>query len=392
MGAIPVTRPTPTGVLVYDGPPVTDEWFKVRREGITGTDLPKILGLSKYGTALSVWLDKRGELRDEAGEAARWGNLLEDVVAQEWALRNHTSVEAVGVIANIDHPWQRASLDRLVKQCPDLPSSQLLSATQDLAAAGDQTTRHGQAVPDTQATGAVSGSDSAQAIRPATPIADTPGRPTCGLEVKTRSAYKRGDFRSSEPDDVLAQVSWGLLVTGLDHMHIAVLIGGQELLQFRVDRDPTLETYLVNAARPVHEAVLVGEPPAVHPDAEGVLLADLAQLFPSRDGQVELPADAEIHVAAYAEVLAEERALKRQKELAKSALVQMLGSADMGLVDGIPVVTYFTPEPSDTVTADDLRALAKDNPELYAALREDGVITQTQPGPRFTLKRRRSNP
>lgn len=339
MASEAVTTVTPTGVLVYEGEPVTPEWFAVRREGITGTDLPKILGLSKYGSSLSVWLDKRGEGgEDLSGEAARWGNLLEDIVAREWALRRDTQVSPVGVIAHAGWMWQRASLDRLVHGCPD--------------------------ADDPQAT------------------------PICGLEVKTRSAYKRGSFKDGEPDDVLAQVLWGRLVTGLDHMHLAVLIGGQELLEFRVDRDPILEQYLVDAAKPVWDAVLDGDPPTAHPDAEGVLLADLNRLYGSRAGEIELPEDADTWLTKYADANRIESSAKRAKAEAKAALVQMLGSGEVGLRDEVPAFTYITPEPSDQVTADSLRALRVDNPELYAALTEDGVITRTDPGPRFNLKRR----
>ena len=112
---------TPTGVLITDAAPETEEWFAARREGITGTDLPKILGLSKYGNALAVWQDKRGEWTDDAGEAARWGQLLEEPVAEEWAERNDTIVERIGVVANVEYPWMRASLDRVITGSGLLP-------------------------------------------------------------------------------------------------------------------------------------------------------------------------------------------------------------------------------------------------------------------------------
>lgn len=332
---------TPTGRLVYDGEPHTEEWFGVRRQGITGTDLPKILGLSKYGTALSVWLDKRGELDDEAGEAALWGNLLEDVVAQEWAQRNETSVEEVGVIAKHGEEWIRASLDRLVDRCPDVADPQV-------------------------------------------------GEVLCGLEVKTRSAYKKGSWKEREPDDVLAQVAWGLLATGLDHMHLAVLIGGQELLAFRVDRDATLEDYLTKQARPVWEAVQAGDPPPVNPDAEGVLLQELNKLYAKRAGERDLnPAEVSPWLEQYAEAQGEAKAAKARQVEAQTALVQSLDDGDTGLVDERPAFTYRAPEPADRVTADDLRALRKDNPELYEALREEGLITTSEPGPRFNFKWRK---
>lgn len=328
---------TPNGVLVYDGPPVTPEWFAARREGITGTDLPKILGDSRYGNALSVWLDKRGELEDDdAMEAAHWGNILEDPVAQEWARRHGTSVSKVGVIAKVDERWIRASLDRLVEGCPD----------------GD-------------------------------------GR--CGLEVKTRSAYKARDYRGEEvPDDVLAQTTWGLIATGLNHMHVAVLLGGQKLLSFRVDRDPVLEGYLIEAAEKVWQAVLEGNPPEVHPDADGVLLAQLNEIYTKRLGERELPAKAAEYLEDYRGGNELERQGKQIKTRAKSALVQMLDDGEVGLLDGDVVFTYTAPDPSDQVTADSLRDLRRDNPELYEALREDGLISESTPNPRFNLKRKRA--
>lgn len=325
---------TPTGVLVTDAEPETDEWFAARREGITGTDLPKILGLTKYGNALSVWLDKRGELDDSAGEAALWGQILEDPVAQEWARRHSAEVEPVGVIANVERPWIRASLDRLIPlgYCPD-------------------------------------------------------GDDRCGLEVKTRSAFKSKMFRSEIPDDVLAQTTWGLLTTGLHHMHVAVLIGGQELRSFRVDRDPKIEEYLLKAAAPVWAAVQDGIPPEAHPDSDGVLLALLNQLYTKRAGDRELDPDkAQRWIDQYAEGAAIEKQGKAAKEQAKAGLVQLLDDGDAGLIDGLTVFTYRAPDPGETLSAANLRKFKVADPEVYEALRSDGYITTTRPGPRFDMK------
>jgi putative phage-type endonuclease len=323
---------TPTGVLVTDAEPETDEWFAARRDGITGTDLPKILGLTKYGNALSVWLDKRGELGDDAGEAARWGQILEDPVAQEWAQRHSTTVDPVGVLAHHEQPWMRASLDRLVRFCPD----------------GD-----GQ----------------------------------CGLEVKTRSAFKSKVFQSEIPDDVLAQTTWGLMVTGLHHMHVAVLIGGQELRSFRVDRDEKVEQYLLEAAAPIWAAVQDGVPPEAHPDADGVLLALLNQLYEKRAGDRDLdPEKAQPWLDQYAEGAEIEKQGKALKEQAKAGLVQLLDDGDAGLVDGVLAFTYRRPDPGETLTAANFRKFRADQPEIYEALRAEGYITTTKPGPRFDFK------
>lgn len=327
---------TPAGVLATNAEPETDEWFAARRSGITGTDLPKILGLTKYGNALSVWLDKRGELEDDGpGEAARWGHILEEPVALEWAERQDALVRRIGVVANAEQPWMRASLDRLVDECPD----------------GDE---------------------------------------ACGLEIKTRSAFKAADWRDGMPDDVLAQVAWGRIVTGLDHMHIAALIGGQRLTSFRYDRDEVLEAYLLGAARPVWAAVEAGTPPEVHPDAEGVLLDLLDRLYAKREGSVELdPDDVRPWLEQYAEGGDLERTGKAMKTEAKTALVQMLGAGQVGLVDETPVFTYKAPAASFGLPAEQERRLRKEMPVLWRDLADHQFITESSPRPRFALARRK---
>lgn len=322
---------TPTGVLITDAEPETPEWFAARREGITGTDLPKILGLTKYGNALSVWLDKRGELDDEAGEAALWGQILEDAVAQEWARRNETTVIDVGVIRHSAQPWRRVSLDRLVDECPD-------------------------------------------------------GDGPCALEIKTRSAFVADRWRDGIPDDVLAQTAWGLSVTGLHHHHVACLLGGQRLQSYRVERDPKLEKYLLDAARPVWQAVTEGVPPEAHPDSEGVLLDLLDRLYSKRAGEREIDAEkARPWLDQYAEGAELTKRGDALKVQAKTALVQLLDDGDTGVIDGAPVFTYRAPTPKDTLTAANLRALREASPEVYDALRADGFITVTNPRPRFNL-------
>lgn len=322
---------TPTGVLVTAAEPESNEWYAARREGITGTDLPKILGLTKYGNALSVWLDKRGELDDQAGEAARWGQLLEDPVALEWALRHDTAVTDVGVLAHRDEPWMRASLDRLVDTCPD-------------------------------------------------------GDGPCALEVKTRSAWVADQWAEGVPDSVLAQTTWGLMVTGLEHHHVAALIGGQRLASYRVDHDQVLEQYLLDAAQPVWQAVVDGVPPEAHPDSEGILLELLDRIYEKREGDRELGAEAGEWLALYEDGAEQAKRGEALKTQAKTALVQMLDDGDTGLVLGAPRFTYKRPEPGYALPAAELRRLQRERPYLFAALVNRGYVTPTNPGPRFSLK------
>ena len=190
-------RDTPTGTIIGRVDPQTrrPEWLALRRTGIGSSDMSAVLGMSKYRSELDVYMDKIGETpldSDDAGEAARWGNLLEDIVAREWAQResvrhygreNGLTVRRVGTVAHVDRRYLLCDLDRMVSGCPD--------------------------------------------------------HDRCALEVKTRSAWKADEWKDgATPEDVEAQVMQQLAVTGLDAIHVAGLVGGQRLESRLVTPDP----------------------------------------------------------------------------------------------------------------------------------------------------------
>ena len=264
---------TPTGVLITSALPESEEWLQARRDGLTATDLPKILGVSQYGTALDVWTVKTGTMPDPFvdNEYAQWGQLLEDVIAREGARRDGISVRRVGVLANRDEPWQRASLDRLTTGC-------------------------------------------------------TPGE-RCGVEVKTRSAYVAGRWRDDVPDDTLAQVVWQLHVTGLDHMHVYALLGGNRLEQHVIRRtDVTdVEAMAVTAATDLWQHIQDGTRPDVNPTP--ALVDSLNRLFTTRDGTVVADDTALTWRDEYLSAAADVKAAEGRKKTAQAALMQALGPA-----------------------------------------------------------------
>lgn len=289
-----VIEMVPAATVIQDNGPHTPEWRAVRRGGITATDLPKILGISQYGNALSVWGHKRGELEDdEAGEAAQWGLILEDPVAVEWARRRDSGVRPIGVMANVEHPWRRASLDRLVVPCPD-------------------------------------------------------GDGPCALQVKTTSWGAWPTWRDEIPDTVLAQVMWEMVVSGFRHEHVAALIGGQKLVEHRVDYDPTLAEFLITAASHVWGCVESGEPPyaepsalqrrvldALHPERRGMAVAPRVTVEALLSERDELSHELAQHNAAA-------KKTKSRVEALDSQLVELLGDAEALAIEGEddPVVTY----------------------------------------------------
>jgi hypothetical protein len=116
----PAAASHPTGRLILPADADRDAWLTARRGGLGSSDIAAILGISRYGNALSVWHDKTGglPLESDDSEPALWGRHRGDGIAREWARRNRSVVRRVGLVANIDRPWQMCTLDRRVLECP----------------------------------------------------------------------------------------------------------------------------------------------------------------------------------------------------------------------------------------------------------------------------------
>lgn len=288
------TGMTPAAKVLTNAQPDTPEWYLARRKGITATDIPKIVGASKYGNAVTVWMDKRradDDLEQTVGddEAAEWGHILEPVIAKVWATKHHTRVVTPETLCNKREPWQIANLDRVSLSCP------------------------------------------------AGPLPKPWG---CPLEIKTRSSWTSSLWESDMPDDVLAQAAWQRIVTGYPHVHIACLIGGQRLVEYTYERDDQLETYLIEQARTVWEQVPHDDPPiAEEPDA--LLTQVLNDLYPNRDGVAELDGDVVVPLLEnYERQRIAAKTAERSRGRLKAAAVQLLGSAELATVDGRPAYSY----------------------------------------------------
>ncbi|MBM3467709.1 MAG: hypothetical protein FJX70_07785 [Alphaproteobacteria bacterium] len=92
------------------------EWLRERKNYLGGSDLGAIAGLNPYRTALDVYLDKTSDdIRCETSPAMRWGNLLEEAVAKEYA---EVTGQKIEIEPNtIYHPSMKflaANIDRWV--------------------------------------------------------------------------------------------------------------------------------------------------------------------------------------------------------------------------------------------------------------------------------------
>ncbi len=161
-----------------------EEWLKQRKKGIGGSEVAAILGISKYKTPLALWLEKTGQVEPKDlsdVQAVEWGDRLEEVVGAKYAeLHPERKVKRVNAVAqSITRPWAQASLDYEVKD-------------------GD---RHGI------------------------------------LEIKTAGLRVANDWKDGVPLYYLTQVTHYMSVLNRDFADVAVLIGGQEYREYRIERD-----------------------------------------------------------------------------------------------------------------------------------------------------------
>lgn len=164
---------------------VERQWLEARKKGIGGSDVAAIVGVSKYSSPLDMWLVKTGRAESpdlSAKQAVEWGTRLEPLVADKFSeMHPELAVEKPEcMFVSEERPWAVASVDRVV---------------------WDEDGRDGI------------------------------------LEIKTVGLRASKDWESGVPDYYMTQVVHYLAVTGFSYAWVAVLIGGQEYREYRIERD-----------------------------------------------------------------------------------------------------------------------------------------------------------
>lgn len=263
-------------------------WLQQRREGIGSSDCSAILGLSKYATPLSIWLDKTGQtplLSDQESEAMEWGTILEPVIREKAAERLGLAWTTSPALRSLERPWQQYNPDGLLFGDPDVPE----------------------------------------------------GQPVL-LEIKNVSAYLSHEWADDQASDhAELQLQHGMAVTGAPHAYAAGLIGGNRLVVRRIDRDQELIDHINREEAAFWQKVLDREPPAI--TARESLASILGSGDPADADAIVLDADdadeARRWMAAYQMATADERAAKAAKDEARNNLVWLAkGHGEIAGPDG----------------------------------------------------------
>ena len=233
---------------------ITEEQREIRNSGIGGSDAAAACGLSKYQTRAELFLRKKGQIpyEDDIGDAAHFGNILEEIVAQEFTRRTGIAVQRKNpTIRHKQHAFMLCHVDRKVV-----------------------------------------GKDE-------------------GLECKTINAYS-GSSLTEPLDEHVIQVQHMMACTGWKSFYVAYLIGGQKFQVFVVERDEEMIAALIDAEEEFWGYVLLDQMPPMDPDHEST--DDLLKrLYPGTSGAtIEFSDD----LLAWHQVLREAKDLEANYRLA----------------------------------------------------------------------------
>lgn len=310
-------------------------WLESRREGIGGSDVAAILGVSPWKSAVDVWMDKTGQTpHTEPNEAMHWGTVLEDVVARHYAEINGATVQRINqIIRHPARPWQLANLDRAVVH------------------AGSRARMDGESLK---------GADGI-------------------LECKTTSAYKADEWAGDElPMHYTAQVMWYMDITGVPWADVAVLIGGNKYQQRRVEYDSDLAMFIRERCeefwfKNVHEFVA----------PEPVSVADVLLLHPEDAGtSIEADHDLLANIQAAQDLRDTIKAEDAALDALTNAIKLRMKDASTVTVGGKPIITWKAAKSSDKTDwkAAFLEAGQWLDTETAALIRDNN--TTTTPGSR----------
>ena len=319
-------KPRPALKLVKTQGLPREQWLQVRKGGIGSSDAAAAVGLHPYKSQLQLWMEKTG--RDgnlpvtnpnDDSSPLYWGSLLEPIVAAHYTRRTGHKVRRINaVLQHPEHPWMLANIDREVTGTADVQI----------------------------------------------------------LECKTAGIHGARLWKDGVPEYVQLQVMHQLAVTGKAAADVAVLLGGQELQVFRIDRDEALIAQLIALERQFWGFVERDQEPPV----DGSDSADLAlrALYP-RDSGTTLDWSQDLEMSgvfsdllAVREVLATQTALEAQ---VKQRIQQRMGDATRAVFETGEVSWKRSKDGVHLDTAQ----LLKDRPELVQSYQT------TKPGSRRFL-------
>lgn len=276
-----------------------------RKKGIGGSDIAAILGVSKFKTALDVYLSKTTDQPEQKGEHLYWGHALENPIIDRFIRDTGANViRQPEMRRHPDYEWAIANADALITN-----------------------------------------SDTIEAI----------------LEIKTSSAFKSREWGADDTDEVpieyIAQVQWYMWIYNLQEAYIAALIGGNQYRQYHITRDDELIAMLAEKAQAFWQNHVI---PRIPPNPQDG--ADAQKLYPHDNGDTaEADSDTLTAYAELRELKAQEKELKAQIAAKEDLLKIKIGSYSAMQANGNTLFTWKAQSSSRF----DSSAFKNAHPDLY---------------------------
>jgi len=252
-----------------------DEWLKVRKQGIGSSDASAAIGMNPYQSQLELWMVKTGRDAslpkpdsDDPSSPVYWGHVLEPIVAEQYAVLQHSDPDKHWMLANLDY-----------------------------AVAGDEEVQI--------------------------------------LECKTAGEFGSRLWKDGVPDYIQCQVQHQLAVTGKQAADVCVLLCGQQLKIYRIERNEELIKALITLERQFWDFVETDTPPP----ADGTDSADraLRHLYPVDQGETLDFSQSKDLSEAFGELLAmrsEMETLKSTESHLKQRIQSQMGEASKATFPG----------------------------------------------------------
>lgn len=238
-----------TKVIGYDN---EDDWHELRAKRIGGSDIGAIIGVNPYKSIVDVYVDKTEGSNFKGNELTHWGHMLEGTILKEFS-NKHKELIVYEVPYSVVNDFLIANLDGVLKD--------------------KETGDYGV------------------------------------LEIKTTSLWNKKDWEDDViPQYYYAQVQHYLMLTGYKFAYIAVLIGGQQYKEFKIERSEEDINLIRNKATEFYQENLLKKIPPM-PDGSDAYMKHL------KKKALEIESDEVKELPEFEEIAIRIKELARQKKL-----------------------------------------------------------------------------
>lgn len=299
---------------------LTQEQREARMNGIGGSDAGIIAGLAKWKTPVQLWQEKTGRVQPpnlDDNELIEFGNEFEDVIGRVWARRTGNKIRRRNqTIVDKQYPWMLGHIDFEVVGIDE------------------------------------------------------------GLECKQANWFMRDLWGEEDSDDVplyyLIQGVHYLRITGKRAWNFGVLLGGNHLRKYHVERDLESEGKLIELESKFWDCVVRDVPP------DPIRIEDLARVWPKTGGPIRATETVTLAVEEYKALRDQKKDIETRMDAIKLGVGTYMGEHGIlidPIEDSITIATYKAHD-ENRIDVDRLR---REQPAIAAEYTKTSAVRKFLP-------------